>query len=136
MKLFYSIICCLLLWGFCGNCFGQNSCPDMPSNITVSNEMVDIYCPNSVFIPNVFSPNSDGKNDYFLAIGSAVFAEYEMKIFNRWGEMLFRSQHQQQGWDGYIHDNKAAEGVYFYIISFTKTDGRREQFSGSITLRW
>lgn len=57
------------------------------------------YCDPVIYVPSSFTPDSDGVNDYFLAVGEYI-DEFEMTIFNRWGEPIFQSFDINRGWDG------------------------------------
>ena len=76
------------------------------------------------FVPNVFSPNDDGRNDFLTMRydDSVEILEYKMEIFNRWGAMIFESQDASQGWDGRFRDRRVDSGVYVYLISVTYID--------------
>lgn len=97
-----------------------------------------------VYIPNVFSPNNDGSNDFFTAFGGVNTSIIRsMKIFDRWGELVFSKQDfplnvDYLGWDGtYKTRNKSNEitsGVFVYMIEIEFTDGTRELFKGDVTL--
>lgn len=76
-------------------------------NLTIEN------CSFNVFIPNAFSPNNDELNDFFKPSGNQI-ESIEMAIYNRWGELIFKSS-DLKGWDG----NNAINGVYFYDIMIT-----------------
>ena len=88
-------------------------------------------------IPNVFSPNGDGMNDYFfprqyLARGLTSF---HMMIYNRWGQLLFETTNLMgAGWDGKFNGKDQPEGVYVYIMDATFKDGQKEQHQGNVTL--
>jgi len=71
-----------------------------------------------VFIPNAFSPNQDGDNEAFFPDGSSIVS-YEMVVFNRWGEIVFRSTPEMPKWNGSIANaNLSSEdGVYSYRIT-------------------
>jgi len=77
-----------------------------------------------IFIPNIFTPNADGKNDTFRVIynGRGLFEVY---IFNRWGKEVYRASDKKFEWDG----KGAADGVYYYLIK-TEID----TYKGSVTL--
>ncbi len=86
-----------------------------------------------LIIPNVFSPNGDGKNDLFKISGSDITLN-NIKIYNRWGELLFETTQNNDGWDGKTNTGKdVTEGTYFYIISL-KNKGKKEIYKGSLTL--
>lgn len=86
-----------------------------------------------VVIPNVFSPNGDGQNDLFKVTGLGINT-VAMKIYNRWGQIVFETTQQNDGWDGQTNSGvKVSEGTYFYIIDVETTD-KKETFTGSLTL--
>ncbi|MFN8276011.1 MAG: gliding motility-associated C-terminal domain-containing protein [Chitinophagales bacterium] len=88
---------------------------------------------NRFYIPNVFSPNGDGANDEFLIYGKA-FKEVRMKIFNRWGEKLFESNSEKQGWDGTFKGVMQEPGVYVYECDIVFLDNKTVNEKGSVTL--
>jgi gliding motility-associated-like protein len=92
-------------------------------------------CDKNIFIPSAFSPNGDGNNDIFQIYGNCI-ASMKMRIFNRWGELVFESNDINQGWDG-VYKGAAQIGVYTYTLSVEFKDGRkdnRNERRGSITL--
>ncbi len=78
-------------------------------------------CP--VFVPNVFSPNSDGINDIFKATADCPLLEFRMVIFNRWGREVFESKDINFGWNGSSpnRDFYGSDGVYYYLIYYGQT---------------
>lgn len=70
-------------------------------------------------IPNVFSPNGDGKNDTFMVSGLAI-EKFSMEVYNRWGQLMFTSTNPSNGWNGGVDNSadKVPDGSYFYIIEF------------------
>jgi gliding motility-associated-like protein len=86
-------------------------------------------------IPTGFTPNGDLLNDVFRPLGSAVYAmDYEMTVWNRWGEEVFRSTSPQQGWDGNYKGVQALTGVYAYVIKYKDPEGENKVYSGNVTL--
>ncbi len=86
-----------------------------------------------LFFPTAFSPNGDGLNDVFEPIG--LFAEeYELIIFNRWGELIFASRDFDRAWDGTINERDAPEGVYVYKVSAKDELGRSFSEKSTVTL--
>ena len=71
-----------------------------------------------LYIPNAFSPNEDGANDTFLTFPTtdAVWMEYELMVFDRWGNMLFRSEDPNEGWGGQLKGSRLNTGVYIYFL--------------------
>ncbi|HEV8270150.1 MAG TPA: gliding motility-associated C-terminal domain-containing protein, partial [Chitinophagaceae bacterium] len=86
-----------------------------------------------VFVPNVFSPNGDGKNDKLFVYGNYV-DKVEMRIFNQWGEQIIIINSLNQGWDGTHRGKPQPVGVYVYALKAVMTDGRVINLKGSITL--
>ncbi len=92
----------------------------------------------AVFIPNAFTPNGDGLNDQFMpfASGDYLNADYQMRIFDRWGNKLLFSGDINQGWNGTYKGGLCERDVYVYSIIFTsKEDGSvLSKFKGIVTL--
>ncbi|MEO0727214.1 MAG: gliding motility-associated C-terminal domain-containing protein [Bacteroidota bacterium] len=91
------------------------------------------------FIPNVFSPNEDGLNDSFFPQfdDSIEILEYELQVFDRWGNQLFTSQNVSEGWRGRSRGDLLPQGVYVFFIDITYQDDlgiNSEVLSGDITL--
>jgi gliding motility-associated-like protein len=85
------------------------------------------------YIPNAFTPDGDGVNDVFLGYGSGV-AEWEMFIFDRWGEMIHSSKDMDAPWDGKSKGVDSQQGVYPYIFKVVDVQGFNYEFKGHVTL--
>jgi gliding motility-associated-like protein len=88
-------------------------------------------------IPNSFSPNGDGRNDYFLPreLLSSGLSSFSMSLFNRWGELIFTTNSVDgRGWDGTYNGEDQPLGVYVYIINAQFINGIRKEFTGNVTL--
>lgn len=89
----------------------------------------EISC--ELYIPNVYTPNSDGVNDNFVIVGIEFYPENQLLIFNRWGKEILQFVGYKNEWDGRdALGDKVADGVYYYILRLN--DGRH--FQGSITI--
>ena len=92
---------------------------------------------DKALIPNVFTPNIDGFNDGFN-IKLDCIVSLEKRIYNRWGELLFKSQQINEPWNGRTNSGvKVLEGTYFYIIDVTFYNlgtEMSETYKGSVTL--
>lgn len=86
-----------------------------------------------VFVPNVFSPNGDGKNDLLMVYGNYI-DRIDMRIFNQWGEQIDRITDKTRGWDGRFKGKPQPVGVYVYVLQAQLSDGRIVNLKGSITL--
>lgn len=118
--------------------YNQFDCPDTTS---VTNA-VKVERGGQILIPNAFSPNtgatgggglSDGKNDVFLPLTRGV-VEFELLIFNRWGELLFESKDSQRGWDGTFQGKLCQQDVYMYKLKATYENGEQVVRVGDINL--
>lgn len=74
-------------------------------------------CPTTLYIPNTFTPNNDGKNEEFMAYGTNIHS-FKMDIYNRWGEKIKTLPNIFKGWDGWLGDVKAPIGVYTYKVIY------------------
>ncbi len=88
------------------------------------------------FIPNAFTPNGDGKNETFYDPGYAFdVSSVTMRIWNRWGQMVFSSDNMSHVWDGKDASGKdAPQGVYFYTLKVVQNSGHENDYAGSVTL--
>ena len=92
--------------------------------------------PDFVFyIPNAFSPDGDGVNDTFNGKGIFI-TEYQMKIFDRWGNAIFTSNDINTPWDGKVNDNSepAQTDTYVYSIKLVDSKDRPHSYKGIVTL--
>ena len=86
------------------------------------------------FIPNAFSPFSPSSlNTLFQGYGTGI-VEYEMSIYDRWGEKLFYSNDINKPWDGIFNGTQLKQDVYIYSFNIKNADGATHQFTGSVTL--
>lgn len=93
---------------------------------------VDVNC-GDFFIPNVFSPNNDGLNDYINVHGRCI-STFNLQIFNRWGEMVFETSTLSESWDGTFRGQKLDTGVFVYKADGVSIDGQSFNLKGNITL--
>ncbi len=70
-----------------------------------------------LFIPNSFTPNGDGLNEQFKPAGSKQ-TNYKMIIFNKWGQVLFKTTEINEGWNGTCHGKPVNEDIYIWYISY------------------
>ncbi|RYZ27127.1 MAG: PKD domain-containing protein [Chitinophagaceae bacterium] len=101
---------------------------------------VIVLCQNAnVFVPNTFSPNSDGSNDVFYVRGKGLSRVKSLRIFNRWGEVVFDKANfavndPAVGWDGTYKGKKLPPDVYIYQVDVFCDNSESIRFDGSITL--
>lgn len=104
----------------------------LPLDTTTERGIPDPY-DVSVYIPNAFTPNSDGLNDIFEPIASDVMHIY-MKILDRWGGIVYEGNGETVSWDGQHKGAIAPEGVYVYLIQAKGLDKKLYTYTGSLTL--
>lgn len=118
-----------------------------PGNYKLTVSSAPLGCTNSdvvmvskdcyINIPNAFTPNEDGENDYFFPrqLLSKNLLQFNMQIVNRWGQVVFQTNSTDgRGWDGKFNSNPQPAGVYIYLISLTVHPGKEEQYTGNVTL--
>lgn len=101
---------------------------------TVFGEVV-VTADFTFYVPNTFTPNDDGINDVFRPYGTYV-RDYEMYIFDRWGEKLFYTKKLDIGWDGKLNTNGqvAKQDVYTYKINVVSDLGQEYTYTGQVQL--
>jgi gliding motility-associated-like protein len=97
-----------------------------------SNETCVTFAP-TLYFPNAFTPNGDGKNDYFSPIG-IYEKEFDLYIYSRWGTMIYHTQQQEPGWDGTYKGQPAPEGVYVFRAKTLGYKGEEIKKTGTVTL--
>ena len=92
------------------------------------------------FVPNAYTPNFDGTNDYFYVQGGPAISNVKvMKVFDRWGSLVFESENMQAndesiGWDGTFRGRRVDPAVFVYYIEIEFIDGYVEKLKGDVTL--
>lgn len=107
-----------------------NGCTDYDS---VKIQVIPIH---DIFIPNVFTPNGDGNNDYFEVFGNKkTWKQFEVQVFNRWGEKVYESNDMNFKWDGIYKSKPSPASVYVYQIHLVYLDNFTDKiYKGSVTL--
>ena len=113
----------------------SNSCGNTSDGFSIETEDCQ-----QLYVPNAFSPNFDGINDYFVLQdnGDVVEVNY-MRIFSRWGERVFERtaflpNDIDQAWDGTFNGERATPGLYVWLLEVQFRDGTVEQRSGEVYL--
>jgi gliding motility-associated-like protein len=109
----------------------NNPCGTATENVDV--EILPFAC--EIFVPNAFSPNDDQLNEVFKPLGFFQFKE--MYIFNEYGQMLFYTDQENTGWNGYIEGEKAPFGMYYFYIRYQLPENgtmAEKRMSGSVLL--
>ncbi|RPD39472.1 gliding motility-associated C-terminal domain-containing protein [Chitinophaga barathri] len=106
----------------------------------VSSPQVDIDAANNTStverevipfkIPNVFTPNGNGRNDKFVIRGLELYVENELLVFNRWNANVYHKKNYQNDWDG----SGLNEGTYFYILKVKDSDNVWHTYKGNVLI--
>jgi gliding motility-associated-like protein len=112
----------------------DNGCVSLPETIDVNIEL----CPEElIYIPNSFTPNGDEYNQTFSPRFTAGFDPYDfnMKVFNRWGELIWESNDHKSPWDGTYNGKMCPDGSYNWVLTFghPKT-GLKKEIRGNLTI--
>jgi gliding motility-associated-like protein len=79
----------------------------------------------AVFVPNAFTPNGDGRNDVLKGFTNCPLDEYQLQIYNRFGEKVFESSAVNKGWDGTLRGEKVSTGVFVYFVRFKNSSNEK-----------
>lgn len=93
---------------------------------------IDVECGN-LFVPDAFSPNGDGKNDY-LYVRDACIKTMDFVIYDRWGNKVFETNDINMGWDGTYNGKPMNTGTYVYYVKATMYDGTTAEQKGNVAL--
>jgi gliding motility-associated-like protein len=112
------------------------------SNGCINNSEITVFvtCQGAeIFVPNTFSPNGDGSNDIFYVRGKGLDRVKSLRIFNRWGEVVFEQQNfpvnnPMYGWNGKYKGNKPVPDVYVYQVEIFCENSQIVHFEGNIAL--
>jgi gliding motility-associated-like protein len=119
------------------NEIGEYTVTLMVTNITgCPDKYIREIVVNPFYIPNAFTPNADGINDYFFEAGYVLDVKsFKMIIFNRWGQRVYETGDYNNFWNGYdSNDKPAPDGVYVYTIEVVTQGGKEHKFKGTVTL--
>ena len=114
----------------------QYGCTKSPISFTVLPK--NCYC--DFYIPNAFSPNGDNSNDYFkpnLGCLDASIVEYEFEVYNRWGNLVFKTTDLDAAWDGRYKNQKLPNDIYVWTLRYTLKIGKKNHAyieSGDVTI--
>lgn len=100
------------------------------------NDSIQVWVVNqaSLFVPNGFTPNGDGLNDYLKMLSVGYSKINYFRVFNRWGEKVFETNEIGKGWDGRYKNQMADVGTYFWTLSVNNRFGKEEMIKGDVTL--
>ncbi|MBR9860370.1 gliding motility-associated C-terminal domain-containing protein [bacterium] len=107
-----------------------------PGSQDATSRSNDIYLiqPPLVFVPNAFTSNGDGLNDYF-GWSDAFVLDFKMSVYNRWGQKVFETTDKNAEWDGIFRDNDLSNSnVYIWIVEYSGWDRSKHIQKGTVTI--
>ncbi len=108
---------------------GENGCIDT-AGVTI-----DVVENNDLFIPSAFTPNGDGLNDIFRIRHGVSIKVAELRVFNRWGEVIFATTDAAaKSWDGTQNGLPSDIGTYQYLVILSGADGNGSVKFGTVEL--
>lgn len=108
---------------------------DNKTGCTGSDDMTVTVAPFCVDIKNAFTPNGDGQNDKWVVTKAGNCAKsVEVRIFNRYGQLVFRSDNYQNDWEGKVNGKPIPDGTYYYVITYNLVSGKTFQAKGDVTI--
>ncbi len=115
---------------YCVFVFDAGGCYDS-SCVVVT---IDVPC-GEFYLPNAFSPNEDGENDFFKAyVNPACVTDFKLIIYNRWGEKVFETNEVNESWNGYFRGTASNSAVYAWYCRATLTNGLDIDRKGNVSL--
>ncbi|MEM9990126.1 MAG: PKD domain-containing protein [Bacteroidota bacterium] len=96
---------------------------------------IDVVPSSEYFLPNAFTPNSDGTNDEFIGKGQLDhLTDFSIYIYDRYGALVFFSDNPREAWDGQRQNRAAPEGIYVYTVQYRTARQEWRRLSGTLTL--
>ncbi|MGV3529833.1 MAG: gliding motility-associated C-terminal domain-containing protein [Flavisolibacter sp.] len=96
---------------------------------------VKVYSNCFLAVPSAFTPNGDGRNDFFHPLNAVKAENLSFKVFNRWGQLVFQTNDAARGWDGRYRGLAQPTGVYVWLLSFRDRDTKvLRQMKGTVAL--
>lgn len=105
-----------------------NGCTDTIGRI------IHVFPEATLYIPTSFTPNGDNLNDAFRPLGIAVAKSYSLKIYNRWGALVFATTNPEEEWDGTSNNEVQPTGSYLFVLDMVDLNGNRVAEKGVVSL--
>lgn len=96
---------------------------------------IQIHSTCQPMVPTGFTPNGDGKNDRLRILNAFYVEKLEFRVYNRWGQLVFKTSDWQQGWDGTLNGERQPMGVFVWFLTYTDRDSKATKtLKGTTTL--
>ncbi|HRI27187.1 MAG TPA: gliding motility-associated C-terminal domain-containing protein [Chitinophagales bacterium] len=128
----------------CSNCDSPIALPQQTTTyaVTATDQLgctgtaqvtITVIDDRNIFVPNIFTPNGDGRNDQLFVLGNGIDV-MEWTIYDRWGGKVYYATNLNDGWDGTLNGEALNSGVFVYTLQVTFFDGQTRLFTGNVTL--
>jgi gliding motility-associated-like protein len=97
----------------------------------VASDTAHVFVYKDIFVPNAFTPNKDGINDNWYIPALNAVPNFELRVFNRYGQLVFQIRNSNKGWNGKFNDRDQPAGTYVYLI---KIDNGKRILKGPLML--
>jgi gliding motility-associated-like protein len=108
---------------------------DNKTGCTGTDDVIVTVAPFCVDIKNAFTPNGDGQNERWIVTKAGNCAKsVGVRVFNRYGQLVFRSDNYQNDWEGKVDGKPIPDGTYYYVITYNLVSGKTFQAKGDVTI--
>jgi gliding motility-associated-like protein len=97
-------------------------------------DQVLVVVGTDIDVPNAFSPNDDGINDYWKITGLSSYTRSKLTLYDRWGQEVFRSIAYPQAWNGKRRSNQVPAGTYYYVIELNEPGVELDPITGNVAI--
>ena len=96
---------------------------------------IRVYSSCYLAVPTGFTPNNDGRNDFFAPLNAVKALDLQFTVYNRWGQLVFKTNNWKQGWDGKVRGIDQQAGIYVWFLTYTDRDSKeKRQMKGTAAL--
>ncbi len=106
----------------------------IPCQTSISDAVTGRTLIDQIYVPNAFNPSSSNPANRVLRVYGYVIQSMQFMVFNQWGEKVFETTNQSNGWDGSYKGKQQPAGVYIYVLKMTLQNGTQSEMKGSINL--
>ena len=110
----------------------NNGCSRTRDSIQIGQKTTG--CERFVVVPNAFSPNGDGRNDVFKPIVKGTLVQYEFMVYNRWGQVVFKTNDSSRGWDGTLYSTSQSTGLFTWLCRYQLKRRTPRTIDGTVLL--
>ncbi len=127
---------------YCQDCLTTFTKPEQTStyilhvtdeNGCMNSDTITIYLDGVIYVPNTFTPNGDGVNDFFEIKGKEIVT-FNLLIFNRWGQLIFESDALDKQWDGTFKNTKVQQDAYIWKVEYTDNQKKIHKLIGHVNV--